>query len=324
MKKTYLTPIVLAVVALLSACGSTPKATVLLNEIHGEYRMAQNNPNVTTYASLEMKQAGEAMAQADAAANNRDSDEKIDKLAYLARQKIALAQEVTKTKIAQAEVANAGKERDQVRLDMRTNEANAANIKADQAKQAAVLAQNDAARAQQQTQVAQVDAAKAQLDAAKAQADAANSQRATQDAQTRNAQLEAQLADLAAKKTDRGMVITLGDVLFGTDLSRLTSDGVITVQKLAKVMELNPQRHVLIEGFADSTGAAPYNQLLSERRANAVQQSLLDMGVARDRVATRGFGENYPVAANDTAPNRQMNRRVEIVLSDDTGKIMAR
>ncbi len=324
MKKTYLTPIVLAVVALLSACGSTPKATVLLNEIQGEYRMAQNNPNVTTYASLEMKQAGEAMAQADAAANNRDSDEKIDKLAYLARQKIALAQEVTKTKIAQAEVANAGKERDQVRLDMRTNEANAANIKTDQAKQAAVLAQNDAARAQQQTQVAQVDAAKAQLDAAKAQADAANSQRATQEAQTRNAQLEAQLADLAAKKTDRGMVITLGDVLFGTDLSRLTSDGVITVQKLAKVMELNPQRHVLIEGFADSTGAAPYNQLLSERRANAVQQSLLDMGVARDRVATRGFGENYPVAANDTAPNRQMNRRVEIVLSDDTGKIMAR
>ena len=92
MKKTYLTPIVLAVVALLAACGSTPKSTVLLSEIHSEYRMAQNNPNVATYAALEMKQAGDAMAQADAAANDRDSDEKIDKLAYLARQKIALTQ----------------------------------------------------------------------------------------------------------------------------------------------------------------------------------------------------------------------------------------
>ena len=310
MKKTYLTPIVLAVVALLAACGSTPKSTVLLSEIHSEYRMAQNNPNVATYAALEMKQASEAMAQADAAANERDSDDKIDKLAYLARQKIALTQEVTKTKMAQADVANAGKERDQIRLDMRTNEANAANIKAGQAQQATLLAQNDAARAQQQTQVAQVDAA--------------NAERIAQEAQARNAQLEAQMADLATKKTERGMVITLGDVLFGTDLSRLTNEGVATVQKLAKVLELNPQRTVLVEGFADSTGAAPYNQMLSERRANAVQRTLLDMGVARNRIATRGFGEEFPVAANDTAPNRQMNRRVEIVLSDDTGKINAR
>ena len=70
--------------------------------------------------------------------------------------------------------------------------------------------------------------------------------------------------------------------------------------------------------------AVPYNQMLSERRANAVQRSLLDRGVASDRSATRGFGENFPVAANDTTPNRQMNRRVESVLSDDTGKITAR
>ncbi|MBK9444260.1 MAG: OmpA family protein [Comamonadaceae bacterium] len=310
MKNKYLTPSCLAIAVLLAACGSAPKTTTLLNEIHSEYRVAQNNPNVATHAPLEMKQATDAMAQVDAMANDRGSDEAIDKLAYLARQKIALTQEVTKRKMAEADVANAGKVRNQMLIDQRTNEANAAKIKADQARQSALLAQNDAARAMQQTQVAQVDAA--------------NAQRTAQDAQARNALLEAQLADLAAKKTERGMVITLGDVLFGTDLSRLTSNGVATVQKLAKVLELNPQRKVLIEGFTDSTGTTAHNQDLSDRRAGAVQTALEEMGVGRNRVAVRGFGESYPVAANDTAENRQLNRRVEIVLSDDGGNLMAR
>ena len=324
MKKTYLTPIILAVVALLAACGSTPKTTVLLSEIHGEYRMAQNNPNVATYAALEMKQASDAMAQVDAVANDRGSDEKIDKLAYLARQKIALTQEVTKQKMAEAEVANAGKVRNQLLLDQRTNEANAAKISADRSKLAAALAQNDAARAQSSTLLAQQQSAQAQRQTQLAKDDAANAQRIALDAQARAALLEAQLADLAAKKTDRGMVITLGDVLFGTDLARLNNDGINTAQKLAKILQLNPQRNVLVEGFADSTGTAAHNLELSERRAGAVRAALADLGIGQDRVAIRGYGESYPVAANDTAENRQLNRRVEIVLSDDDGKVMAR
>jgi outer membrane protein OmpA-like peptidoglycan-associated protein len=120
------------------------------------------------------------------------------------------------------------------------------------------------------------------------------------------------------------MVITLGDVLFGTDLARLNPEGIRTAQKLANVLQQNPQRTVLVEGFADSTGTAAHNQDLSERRATAVRTALQDMGVTRDRVAIRGYGEAYPVAANDTNANRQLNRRVEIVLSDDTGKVIAR
>ena len=296
MKNYYLTPTLVAVAALVSACGSTPRTTTLLDQTRNDYRVAQSNPNVARYAPLEMKQAGDALAQANAEANDRGSDEKIDKLAYLARQKIALTQEVTKQKVAETEVANAGKERDQLRLDQRTNEANAAKIRADKSGQAALLAQNDAAQAQQQTQIAQM----------------------------RTAQLEAQLAELAAKKTGRGMVITLGDVLFGTDLARLTVEGVATAQKLANLLQSNPQRTVLVEGFADSTGAAVHNQELSERRAHAVRHALQDMGVARDRVAIRGYGELYPVAANDTASNRQLNRRVEIILSDDSGQVTPR
>jgi outer membrane protein OmpA-like peptidoglycan-associated protein len=310
MKKPQLAPIVLAVAALMAGCSSTPKTTSMLEQARSDYTVAQGNPNVATYAPLEMKLATEAMAQANVEANERGSDDKINNLAYLAKQKIALTQEVTKRRMAEAEMANADKERDQLRLDARTNEANAARLSAEKATQAA--------------QVAQSNAAQSQLAAQQAQLDAANAQRQTQEAQARAAQLEAQLADLAAKKTARGIIITLGDVLFGTDLSRLTPDGMRSARKLADVLQQNPQRKVLIEGFADSTGGADYNQGLSERRAGAVRTALLDMGVARERIDMRGYGEAFPVAANDSAASRQLNRRVEIVLSDDSGKLMAR
>lgn len=324
MHKKYFAPSLLAVAALLAACGSTPTSTGLLDAVHSEYRMAQNDPNVARYAALEMKQASDAVAAADALAADRGGDEKVDKLAYLARQKIALTQEVTKKKIAEAEVANAGKVRNQILLDQRTNQANAANISAEKSKQETAIAQADAARAQNSTLLAQQQSARAKQQAQLAQNDALNAQRLAQDAQARSAQLEAQLSDLSAKKTERGMVITLGDVLFGTDLARLNNDGLVTAQKLAKILQANPQRNVLVEGFADSTGTSAHNQELSERRAGAVRAALADQGIGGDRVAMRGYGEAYPVAANDTAQNRQLNRRVEIVLSDDSGKVMAR
>ena len=324
MKNIYLTPTCLALVALLAACGSTPKSTSLLDQAHSDYRIAQNNPNVAMYAPLELKQAGDTLAQADAQAAKRAGDDKIDQLAYLARQKIALTEEVAKQKVAEAEVRNASQQRDQVRLDQRTNEANAANIRADQSKQAALLATNDAARAQQDAVQAKQQTQVAQVEAASAQVDAANAQRMAQESQLRATQLEIQLTELAAKKTERGMVITLGDVLFATDVSRLTSAGVATVQKLAKILELNPQRTVSIEGFTDSTGTTQHNQQLSERRAMAVQSALHELGIGRDRVFVHGYGESYPVDSNDSAQSRQMNRRVEIILSDDTGRVLAR
>lgn len=296
MKTFYLSPILLAIAVVVGACSSAPRTTTLLDQTRSDYRMAQSNANVTSYAPQEMKQASEAMEQADAAASRPDSEEKIDKLAYLAKQKIALTQEAAKQRAAEAAVAIAGKQRDQIRLDQRTNEANQAKTSAEQSKLAAQLAQGETIEAQ----------------------------RKTQEAQTRAAQLEAQLVDLAAKKTERGMVITLGDVLFATDQARLSAEGMRTAQKLTNVLQQNPERTVLIEGFTDSTGTAAHNQELSERRAGAVRNALQEQGVARERIAVRGYGEAYPVAANDTAQNRQLNRRVEIVLSDNTGRTTPR
>ena len=287
----------------LGACSSVPRTTSLLEQTRMDYRAAQSDPLVARYAPLEMKQAGEAMDQANTASDHSESADKIDKLAYLAKQKIALTQEAAKKKGAEADVAASAKERDQMRLAQRTNEADKAKADSQQANQVAQAAVDEAALAQRRTD---------------------DAQRATRESQARAAQLEAQLADLSAKKTERGMVITLGDVLFAVDVASLNPDGMRTAQKLADVLQQNPNRTVLIEGYTDSTGTAPHNQELSERRAGAVRSALQGMGVAGGRVTARGYGQSNPVAANDTQQNRQLNRRVEIILSDDGGKISQR
>jgi outer membrane protein OmpA-like peptidoglycan-associated protein len=79
---------------------------------------------------------------------------------------------------------------------------------------------------------------------------------------------------------------------------------------------------VRVEGFTDSQGSDDYNYTLSERRAAAVQRALIDQGIAPDRVEARGYGESFPVASNDSAAGRQLNRRVEVVISEAGGKIV--
>ena len=281
MKTTQFTPVLLVIAGLLGACSSV-QTTNLLEQTRSDYRAVQNNPQAAKYAPLQLKQADDAMAKANAAAADNQSAEEVDKLAYLAKQKIAVTQEMVKQKSAESSIVGAGRERDQMRLDQRT-------IEADRAREATEIAKGK-----------------------------------TADAQRRAAQLEAQLAELSAKKTERGMVITLSDVLFQIDRAVLNEDGLNTSRKLARVLEENPERTVLIEGFTDSTGSALHNQRLSENRATSVRRALQRMGVDRSRIAIRGFGESYPIAGNDTREDRQLNRRVEIILSNDNGAIRQR
>lgn len=310
MKKSYLQILLAGAVLTLSACASSPRTTSLLEQVRADYAQAQRNPKVSTYAPLEMQSASEALAKAEAAAKERESLETVDKLAYLTKQKIALANEVASRKSSEADIAGSAAVRDQVRLDQRTQEVNQARMKAQESERAAQAARDAAATATQQKNVAQANEAEAQRLAAEARA--------------KNQQLEAQLSELAAKKTERGLIITLGDVLFSVDQARLNADGVSMVQRLATVLQQNPKRVVLVEGFTDSTGSSQHNQDLSERRSMAVRDALLELGVARTQISVRGYGEAHPVAPNDSATNRQLNRRVEIVLSDERGVVTAR
>lgn len=296
MKNRFLKPAVFASAILLAACSSTPTTTPTLDQARADFVSANNNPQVSTYAPMEFRDASVALDRANTAAAKKESLEDIDRLAYVAKQKIATAQEVARAKAAEANIANASMERNAVRLEARTAEAERAKREAEAAQAAAMAAQQQANAAAEQN-------------------------RALAD---RAAKLEAMLVELHAKQTERGMVVTIGDVLFATNEANLTPNGTSTLRKLAEVMQQNPERTVLVEGFTDSTGSSSYNQDLSQRRANAVATALAEMGIERQRIATKAYGEAFPVAGNDTAGNRQLNRRVEIVLSNGNAPIPQR
>ena len=296
LKKLSVMPTVLAVSIMLAACSTTPMTTSMLDQTRGDFAAAQSNPSVATNAPVEFKAAAEALDRANAAADKKESIETIDKLAYLAKQKIAVAQEVAKRKQAESDVANAGRQRDEIRLQQRTQEADKAKMSAEQAK--------------------------ADADAARRQAEAATA--AARQEQSKSAALQQQLNDLQAKQTDRGLVITLNDVLFNTDKAELSAEGMRTAQKMADVLLQEPQSAVLIEGFTDSTGSSAHNLELSQRRAESVRNALIGLGVKADKIATRGYGAAYPVASNADAASRQLNRRVEIVLSQNGAPIANR
>lgn len=130
-------------------------------------------------------------------------------------------------------------------------------------------------------------------------------------------ELERELAELQAEETERGYVMTLGDILFDVDRAELKPGGLREVERLADFLQEFPERAVVVEGHTDSTGEDAYNLLLSEQRAQSVQDALIARGIDPSRVAAGGYGERYPVATNDTTAGRQQNRRVEVVILDE-------
>lgn len=129
--------------------------------------------------------------------------------------------------------------------------------------------------------------------------------------------LQQQVSDLTTSDSARGLVLTLGSVLFETNKSSLQEGSRRTVAKVADFLKQYPERHILIEGFTDSQGAEEYNQKLSEERANSVKAVLVQNGVQSSRVKIQGYGEDFPVATNSTPAGRQQNRRVEIIVGNE-------
>jgi len=174
------------------------------------------------------------------------------------------------------------------------------------------------AHSRQEVARAQEDRNKILMDARSREAQ--NAQAQSQSAQAQLASAQQQLADLQAKKTDRGMVVTLGDVLFDTGQATLKPGANLALNRLATFLSANPQTKIIIEGHTDSRGSDEYNEVLSERRARAVTTELMSRGLSADQLQTLGRGKGYPVASNDTPEGRQQNRRVEIVFSDASGR----
>lgn len=311
-------------VLLLGACAVMPAHDANVENARATVVAAQSNPQVVSLAPAELAQAVEAMRRTDALAQDYGRIEDVHHLAYLAWARATTATEVARQRAAEAAVASARVERDRVRLEARAREAQRAERDAHTARQNAQAAQAQADASRRDALQAQHDAATAEQQAqdARVQADAARQQAAA--AHGRAESLEAMLRDLQARPTDRGLVVTLGDVLFDTGRAELRAGGLRVIDRLAEFMREYPQRRVSIEGFTDSVGNASSNQALSEERASAVRIALVNRGIDPTRVAARGFGESYPVASNGSGIGRQMNRRVEIVISDQNGMIGSR
>ncbi len=316
----------LAVMTTLAACSSMQENS-RLNEARNDLSAAQANPQVVNLAAAELKEASDSLAKANAAASKKADAETITHLAYLAKQRVAIAQETARQKEAEVAVTNASAERSNIRLQARTTEAEQAQKNAAASQRAADAAQQKAMASQQQAETSQqkLDAAELQAQAlvqqeALARQQAELAEQKSREAEMRNSQLETQvkeLKDLNAKKTDRGLVITLGDVLFDTSKADLKPAATRSLQKLADFLKKYPDRQAQIEGYTDSTGSPSTNKDLSDRRADAVRARLVALGVKPERITTQGFGPDSPVASNATPAGRQMNRRVEIILSEE-------
>ena len=277
---------------LLAGCAAAPVKPDGAMEARAKLTQLQSDPNLASRAAAAIKDADLAVRAAEQPEPNK---ELAAHRVYLADRKVDTAKALAQARFAEDQRVALTADRDKSRLDARTREADAAK------------GQAATARAEGAEQRAAAD--QARTDATVAQLAAANSEQQA-------AELQRQIDALHAKPTDRGLVLTLGDVLFTTGKADLKSGATGNLNKLATFLDKYPDRNVAIQGYTDSVGSEDYNQALSERRAESVKSYLTGQGIGATRLTASGKGRSDPVADNDSASGRQQNRRVEVVISN--------
>ncbi len=295
---------------ILGACATSQPPPAALVEARSTLRQAELDPAVLTHAPLELKKATTSLNRANQLQDKGESVDEIRSAAYVANQQAKTAMAIAKAKGNDVAIAGAEADRERARSEML----------AAQAKRA----QADTRAAQAQSSIAQQQTANAEQRATGAEARTLAAQAGAADARQQADQLQKQLADLQATQTERGMLVTLGDVLFETGRAEVKPGAQASLAKLADFLQQNPTRSVLIEGHTDSVGSAESNTSLSRRRAAAVDGALEGLGLAASRATTVGYGEDYPVADNTTATNRALNRRVEIYIAENDQPVKQR
>lgn len=258
-----------------------------------------SDPNLANRAPVAMRDAESAVAKAEQ--SEKDPSETAH-LVYLADHKIQIARANAQTNFTEEQRKAISEQNSKIQLDARTREADLAK-----SKNSVLQAQNDSANRRGAELQAQANNANMRNEQLQAQND---------NADRRNADLQAQLLALEGKQTDRGMVLTLGDVLFSTGRSDIKPGGVSKLNRLTAFLAQAPDRSVRIEGHTDNRGGQELNQVLSQRRAESVATYLTGHGIQSGRVTAVGQGYSSPIADNKTEAGRQANRRVEVIISN--------
>ncbi len=255
---------------------------------------------------------------------------------YLADRLVDTARATAETRLAESQRQALKEQSDADRLAARTREADAARIAAARARSDATTARNDATTARNDAAMANSDAlaARSETEAARlaaqnarAEADTARITAAAAAAasEARRQELAEQIALLQARTTERGIVLTLGDVLFATGSANLKAGSIGNLDRLVTFLDKYSDRTALIEGHTDNVGSNASNEELSLRRAESVRGYLTAKGIAASRLASSGKGEMQPVTENESAAGRQQNRRVEVVIQNEpTPAVVAR
>ncbi len=273
-------------------CATQKPVNPALERARAAYQVVENNTAVQKNAAVALYEAKRSLEKAESAKKKED----IEREAYRAERQVQIAMAISEQKIAEKQLEDLTKENEKLLLERSIREAALKTKELEKAKQ-------EAERMKKEAEAKALDAEQARLEAEKAKEELAKLQR--------------DLAELQAKQTDRGLVLTLRDVLFETGKAQLLPGAMRTIEKVAEFLLKNPQRNVLIEGHTDSVGSDEFNQILSEQRANSVRYALIDYEVPPERITIKGYGKKFPVASNDTPAGRQQNRRVEIVILNE-------
>lgn len=275
---------------LVAACATTPPHNAEIEDARATIQRVEELPLAGEVAVQELQAAHASLRDAEELARKDHSKAAISNAAYLARRHADIAEQQIENARAERAVTDAQKERDVIIARARQREAEL------RAQQTAVAAQLNAERRVQQAENRAENA------------EAAANQRVQE--------LQQQLADMKPKNTDRGLVLTLGDVLFDSGKATLKPGAVPKVDRLATYLKRAPENSVTIEGHTDNVGSDEYNQELSQRRADAVREALISRGVDEDHIQAVGKGKGFPVASNNSPGGRQQNRRVEVVINE--------
>ena len=301
-KKALLGTTLAAVLA--TGCATTPEEPdERLVRLRAELDNVSTIDEANRYAPVKLREAEESLDKLEMLLRSDAKPDVVSHQVYLVDRKIDIAAQNARMQASDEIVEQADDKRRNLIIAARTSEAESATRRAQEMNQRAKEAAERANMAEERALAAEAYA---------------------QQMASRANKLENDLQNISTEQTDRGLVLTLGNILFEVDKETIKTGSERTLQRVADFLNEYPERKVMIEGFTDNTGADSYNQGLSERRAASVKSNLVGNGVDSSRIRTRGYGETHPVASNDSQAGRLQNRRVEIIIADEGEEVSDR
>jgi outer membrane protein OmpA-like peptidoglycan-associated protein len=287
-----------------------------LERLLAELRVLREDPSFAGRARLEVERARQAVvAVAEASRRNRPEAE------FAAERELAIARSVAEAELLREQLSQLERERDAILLEACRRDAEALRREVERLRLQNLTRAEETERARQEAEAARIDSelSTAQAEQARrlAEAQALEAQLARREAELAGQaadSLRLQLQGMTARSEARGQVMTISGDAFASGQYQLRPEARENLQKLIDLINANPGSQVLIEGHTDSQGSANLNQVLSQRRAEAVRDALIQQGVDGNRLRAVGLGEDRPIADNGTAAGRARNRRVEVIV----------